>query len=118
MINQVIEKIKAEMEENKNPHTEIIGNYVIQQIQVNPQVAEAVINKEKSLTGSLEAMRKEASKVKQGNVAVLTDEQGFKIIRDYFGFENIQTNIHEQVPIKVTKEVKDDDFNVSLNDFI
>ena len=108
MINQAIEKIKAEMEENKNPYTEIIGNYVIQQIQVNPQVA----------TGSLEAMRKEASKVKQGNVAVLTDEQGFKIIRDYFGFENIQTNIHEQVPIKVTKEVKDDDFNVSLNDFI
>lgn len=116
MINQAIEKIKAEMEENKNPYTEIIGNYVIQQIQVNPQVAEAVINKEKSLTGSLEAMRKEASKVKQGNVAVLTDEQGFKIIRDYFGFENIKNN---EIP-EYKEEVKkpNDDFNISLDDFI
>lgn len=118
MINQAIEKIKAEMEENKNTYTEIIGNYVIQQIQVNPQVAEAVINKEKSLTGSLEAMRKEALKVAINGMSMLDDKQIFKIIRDYFGFENIQTNIHEQVPIKVTKEVKDDDFNVSLNDFI
>ena len=114
MINQAIEKIKAEMEENKNPYTEIIGNYVIQQIQVNPQVAEAIINEEKTLAGSLEQMRNEVLKVKQGNVAVLTDEQGFKIIRDYFEFENIKNN---EIP-EHKEEVKkiDDDFNISLDD--
>lgn len=117
MINQAIEKIKAEMEENKNPYTEIIGNYVIQQIQVNPQVAEAIINEEKTLAESLEQMRKEALKVKQGDIAILTDEQAFKIIRDYFGFENVQQNIYSSAEPKEAKAT-DDDFNVSLNDFI
>lgn len=116
MINQAIEKIKAEMEENKNPYTEIIGNYAIQHIQTNPQAAEAIVNEEKTLAGSLEAMRKEALKVKQGNVAILTDEQGFKIISNYFGFENIKNN---EIP-EHKEEVKkiNDDFNISLDDFI
>ena len=92
MINQAIEKIEAEMEENKNPYTEIIGNYVIQQIQVNPQVAEAIINEEKTLAGSLEQMRNEALK------------------------ENIKNN---EIP-EHKEEVKkiNDDFNISLDDFI
>lgn len=118
MINQAIEKIKSEMEENKNPYTEIIGNYVIQHIEINPQSAEPIVSEEKTLAGSLEEMKKEALKVKQGDVAILTDEQGFKIIRDYFGFENVQQNIYSSAEAKEEIKATDDDFNVSLNDFI
>lgn len=117
MIKKAIEKIKEEIEKNKNPYTEIIGDYVIRHIDINPQVSEAIVNGEKTIAGSLKAMRHEASKVKKDNVAVLTDEQGFKIVRDYFGFENIQQNIHSSVESK--EEIKaTDDFNVILDDFI
>ena len=103
MIEKAIEKIKEEIEENKNSYTEIIGNYVIQHIEINQQTTEAII--------------KEALKVKQGDIAILTDEQAFKIIRDYFGFENVQQNIYSSAEPKEAKAT-DDDFNVSLNDFI
>lgn len=117
MIEKAIEKIKEEIEENKNSYTEIIGNYVIQHIEINQQATEAIINEEKTLAGSLEQMRKEALKVKQGDIAIRTDEQAFKIIRDYFGFENVQQNIYSSAEPKEAKAT-DDDFNVSLNDFI
>lgn len=79
MINKAIKKIKEEMEKNKNPYTEIIGDYVIRHIEINPDSAQAIAEGKKNIAGSLKAMEKEARKVKQGSVAVLTDEQGFLI---------------------------------------
>lgn len=94
IINQAIEKIKEEMEKNKNPYMTIIGNYVLSNLEVNKPSAEKIVNREVTLSGSLKEMEKEARKVAVNGVGVLTDEQGLEIVSKYFGFEGVQIDTY------------------------
>ena len=111
IIEQAIEKVKEEMNSKPNGYKKIIGNHVIGNLAVNKASAKEIVNGNKTLAGSLEAMRKEAEKFKEGNVAVLTDEEGFKVVDKYYGFIGIQTEINIS---DKKEEVKKNKLDLSL----
>lgn len=82
-----LKKIQDEMKKANNPYITLIGQYLLDHVNANPDDADKLSAKDKSIKGSLEAMRKLAEKKKVGNVAVLTDEEGFTAVRNYFGLK-------------------------------
>lgn len=106
MIEKAIEKIKAEMDKGKGAYIKVIGKYVLRHIEINKKAAEKIASGEKTLKGSIEAMRKEAEKNKSDNVGVLTDEEGFRIVRKYFEFEAIQDEIMGVKVQEIKEEIK------------
>lgn len=93
MLQKAIEKVKSEMDQNKNnPYIQAVGDFLLQYLNTNPRDAEKVINSEKAIEKSLGEMRKAAEKKKVGNYAVLTGQEGFDIVLKYFGIEGYGTS--------------------------
>lgn len=86
-----IEKLNAEIQNSKNPYVQVVGNFLIDHINSYPTSAEKILDADKSIVGSLQEMRREAEKVKVDNCAVLTDQQGFAIVLNYFGIDGVVT---------------------------
>ena len=93
MIEKAIEKIKAEMEKNKDQHIQLIGNYLLNQIEINKNAATAIVQDGKTILDSVKEMRKVAQKRAVNGCGILTDVEGFEIVRKYFGFEAVQNEI-------------------------
>jgi len=88
MLNKAIEKIKAEMDKNKNnSYIQVVGEFLLQHLQDNPSNSEKVVQVGKTIGQSLNEMKKAAEKKKVGNCAVLSDQEGFKVVLEYFGIE-------------------------------
>ena len=123
MPTKAIEKIQSEMtKDNTNSYIQAVGEFLLQHLAENPQDAERILTKDKTIEKSLEEMRKVAQKKKSGNCAVLTDQEGFAVVLKYFG---IDTKPSEYVskPIKnVTERVKSNyysnDFDIKLEDLL
>lgn len=125
MIEKAIEKIKAEMESSKAPEIQVVGDYLLKQIEINKTAATAIVKEGKTIKGSIEEMRKEAQKKAVGGCGVLTDSEGFEIVRKYFGFEAVQDEmigvqvqeIKEEVksPVEVKHKEKEVEFKVDIN---
>lgn len=117
MIEKAIEKIKNEMEKNKNnPYIQVVGYFLLQRLKQNQGAAEKILQEGKTIAKSLDDMRKVAEKKKVGSCAVLTDQEGFETVLKYYG-------INAPVPEPVLKEEPKkeepkDDFNYSLDDFL
>lgn len=94
MTSAVIEKLKMEMDSNKdNGYVQYVGNFLIERLAKHPEEADKVLLEEKTILGSLEAMRNEASKVKQNNMAMFTPDEGFKIVMNYFGISQSKAEV-------------------------
>lgn len=122
---KAIEKLQNEMNTNKgNSYIQVVGAFLVQHIQAHPEDAEKILAEGKTIGKSLEAMRKEAEKKKAGNVAILTDQEGFAIVLKYFGIESTATVINppqtEPIPepAKPQQQKTQADFAVSLEDFL
>lgn len=86
--NKAIAKLDAEMEKEKRNHAiAVIGEYLINLITARPEIAEKLADSKDTLAGAYEAMRTEARKKMYNNCAVLTDEEGFEIVCEYFGID-------------------------------
>ena len=90
-MNELVKRISDEMCSNENnPIIEKIGSYLLG--LVNDMTAEAIQRfqeqKDKTIKGSIAAMRKEAKLTAVSGVGVIDDEEGYKIIRGYFGIED------------------------------
>lgn len=85
-VQEAIEMISMEMFDTPNPYVQVVGKFLSDYINKNPECGEVFIDSKKTLAQSLIVMKKEAEKVKVDNVAVLTDEQGFEIVLKFFGF--------------------------------
>lgn len=124
MLNEAIDKIKGEMDKNNNPYIKVVGEFLLQHLNSNPEASGKVLDKEKSIIKSLDEMRKAAEKKKVGNCAVLTDKEGFEVVLKYFGIEGTFSEpvpIAKEINIKPLelKETKTSiDFDVNLNDFL
>lgn len=125
MINKAIKKINEEIEKEKNPYVKVIGEYLLGVIENSEAAAEKILEKDKTIMNSLGAMRKEAEKVKVGNMAMLTDEEGFAIVLKYFGIdkENKEKakiiNTDKIIDFKAKRAEKEEGiFNVSLDDYL
>jgi hypothetical protein len=60
-------------------------------LERNPQDAEKILAADKTILKSLDEMKKAAEKKKVGNMAVLTDAEGFSVVFKYFGIEGKPT---------------------------
>lgn len=121
MVNAAIKKINDEIEKENNPYVKVIGEYLLGVIRNNESAAEKIMDKDKSIMKSLDAMRKEAEKVKVGNMAILSDEEGFKVVLKYFGInkeENKEVDNVKVIDFKSKKEEKEEILNVSLDDYL
>lgn len=132
MIEKAIAKIKAEMEANKdNGNVQVIGDFLLKQIEINKAAATGILQEEKTILKSLEEMQKEAlAKVKKktGTQCVAMDPvEGFKIVMKYFSFEAVQDKILEVEvnEIKETNDIKSEEvnkkdvsFDVNLEDIL
>ncbi|EOR20555.1 hypothetical protein A500_16495 [Clostridium sartagoforme AAU1] len=122
MLNKAIKKINDEIEKEKNPYVKVIGEYLLKVIAGNEGAAEKILAADKTIMKSLEAMRKAAEKNKVGNMAMISDEEGFAIVLKYFEIKREKKNdINDKkvIDFKAKKEEKEEDiFNVSLDDYI
>lgn len=121
MLDKAIEKIKSEMDQNKgNQYIQVVGDFLLQHLQDNPEVAEKIMTEGKTVAKSLDEMRKAAEKKKVGNCAVLTDREGFEIVFKYFGItsEKVKINIPETVVPDARPVAKRSDFRVNLDDLL
>lgn len=80
-----MDKLRDEMAKDNSCYVRVVGEYLTNYLLYHPEAEAAILAEGKTIKGSLDAMRKEASKQKSGNVAVLDDETGFRIVREYFG---------------------------------
>lgn len=79
-------KLRAEMAANAgNPYVQLVGKYLLDLLTTQPEAAEALTAEDKSILGSFAAMEAEARKKKTGNMAMLTPDKGYAIVRSYFG---------------------------------
>jgi len=122
MLDKAIKKINDEIEKEKNPYVKVIGEYLLKVIADNEGAAEKILEADKTIMKSLEAMRKAAEKNKVGNMAMLSDEEGFAIVLKYFEMKQEKKkdiNNKKVIDFKAKKEEKEEDiFNVSLDDYL
>lgn len=125
MVTEAIKKIKEEMKQNSNDQSiSVIGEFLIQHLNHNPEAAENVLVEGKSIVKSIDEMASVAKKKASKGRAMLTDQEGFEIVLKYFGIKGKPTAVKIDLEAKPTPEVKTPakskviDFNVSLEDFI
>lgn len=86
MLEKAIEKIKSEMEKAKDDlYISVIGEFLLQYINSNPEASDKILAKDKSIEKSLDEMKNIAKKKVSKGVAMLTDQEGFTIVLQYFG---------------------------------
>lgn len=135
MIERAIKKIKSEMEQKKNNlYIQAIGDYLLKQVEINRNAAEKICNEKKSIEKSLKEVEKVARKKAVAGCAVLSDNEVFKIVREYYQFEAVQDKfiqveveeIKEQIQEGVNEErvkekkedSKTDDFSINFDDYL
>lgn len=83
-----MDKIRDEMAKSKDKYVEVVGEYLTDYLLAHPEAETALLDKDKSIADSLAAVRKEAEKVKTGNMAILDDRTVFGIVLGYFGLKS------------------------------
>lgn len=123
-MSDAIAKLKTEIDQNKsNPYIQVVGDFLLGHLDKHPQDAEKILAQDKTISKSLDEMRKLASKKKVGNCAMFTPSEGFAIVLKYFGIESaVPAAVVDPKPavtsapkIKTKSSV---DFDVSLDDFL
>jgi hypothetical protein len=123
MLKKAIKKLKSEMSKNNNPYIQVVGGFMLQHLNENPERAEKILQEGKTIEKSLEEMKNAAKKKQVGGCAMLTDQEGFEIVLKYFGIDGLVKDAAiatVQVKMETIERVsgKVIDFDVSLDDFI
>ena len=88
MLNKAQAKLKTEMDQNaKNHYVQVVGGFLLQYINVNSSDAVKILENDKTILKSLEAMKNEARKNQVGGCGSFTPEEGFEIVMRYFGIK-------------------------------
>lgn len=86
LFEQVIDKLRDEMAANaKDGAIEVIGEFLTALIRANPEHAEKIMEEKKTIKGAMEAMKTEAAKHKNDNVACLDFCAGIRVVLEYYG---------------------------------
>lgn len=115
MLERAENKIREEIKNSKNSHyVQIVGEMMLDYLKTNPNASEKFLQEDKSIEKSLDEMRKVAETKKQGNCAVLSDQEGFNVVLKYFGVKDVSVPLVSK-PAQLSKE---SDFNVNLEDLL
>lgn len=88
----MMNKIKAEMQENPNNKYIIhIGRFLLEHLERNPGDTDKLMADGKSIKDSLKAMREEARKSQVDGVGMLTEQEGYAVVLKYYGIEGEPT---------------------------
>lgn len=126
MLEKAISKIKEEIEKTKDINTKAIGKYLLTQIETNEEAIKNIYDGKKTLKECSKKVVEVARKKAINGCAILSDEEVYKIVRDYFEIKVIQNKIL-QVEVEEIKEdhgienkpnSSKESFNVSLEDFL
>lgn len=82
VIDAAIGKLKVE-KQKANPYESIIADYLMANSS-EEMLARAIRKKGKSVKKALASMTEQARRVKVGNMAILTDRQGYALVRAYY----------------------------------
>lgn len=121
MLEQAKAKLTAEMEKAKNnSYVQVVGRFLMQHLKTDPGAAEKIMDADKTIFKSLNAMRNEAEKKKVGNMAMFTPQEGFEIVMKYFGIEGAAPAqpAYQESPKPVPKPKTSTDFSVNLDDLL
>ena len=121
MYEEAKKKLREEIGKASDPYTKIVGEYVLKNIEVNKKTAELITEGKKSLEVSLKVVKAVARKKAVNGCAVMEDEEVFELVRKYYEFDGVQTQITEEVKEETPREKDNviyEDFNVSLEDFM
>ena len=94
--DKAMERIRDEMAKNSQRYVQVVGEYLTEYLQKHPEAAKKLASGKKSISGSLAAMRKEAEKQKEGNVAVLDDAEAFGIVLRYYEAEPLPARAEKE----------------------
>jgi hypothetical protein len=120
-MQKAIDKIKVEIDKEKNSYVQVIGEFLIGHLEKNPGDAEKILAADKTIWKSLDEMKKVAEKKKVGNMAVLTPVEGFGAVLKYFGIESKPLAFDVPVAIPetaVSEPASSTEFDVKLDDFL
>lgn len=120
MHEKAISKLNEEIKQEKdNLYVQVVGEFLIKFIKENINLGEKFMAKDKTIGKSLDAMKKVAEKKKTGNFAMLTPEEGYRAVLNYFDIKTekvIKTELLEFTPkIDNTVDLK---FNLKLEDLL
>jgi hypothetical protein len=108
MLETAINKISAEIDANaSNAYVKYIGEYLIDYLRKTPEHAAKVAHDKKSVFGSLTHMKSVASKKQANGVAVLTPEEGFKAVLEYYAIDEQVFTKTENTPKKIDISLDD-----------
>lgn len=121
-MQEAINKLRVEMDGNKdNSYIQVIGDFLLQHIEANPDCAEKITAGDKSIAKSLDAMAAEARKKQHNGIAMLSDSEGFSIVLKYFGVDGdpVPTNtpMDKRASLQTRPEIESS-FHVSLDEFL
>lgn len=126
VMDEAVKKLRAEIEANvKDDYVKVIGEFLLQHIQSNPSDADNITAADKTIAKSLDAMCEVARKKQRNGRAMLTDEEGFRIVLKYFGIESKPdraqgnfANPEKQQSVSTDPPKTATGFNVSLDDLL
>jgi DNA-directed RNA polymerase subunit F len=84
MINKAIEKLTDEMMKMNSPFAQAIGEHLTGHC-VQIEVAEKILQEDKTLKGACEEIRETAKKSQKGGVGIISDSDAYKMAEEYFG---------------------------------
>lgn len=114
-MQEAINKLQSEMDSNKNnPYVKVIGEFLVWHVKANPSAADLIMDRNKSIAKSLDAMKKEAQKKATNGMAMLTDAEGFAIVLKYFEIQDNPVSEDKLSPAKAETS----NFDVKLEDFL
>ncbi len=88
MLDKAIDKIRDEMAaKSADTYVQCVGEYLTSYLQGHPGAAEKILDKDKTIAGSLKKMEDYARKHKSGNCGVVPPDVGFNIVLKYFGLK-------------------------------
>lgn len=120
MLARAIEKLKSEMDGNKNnPYVQVVGEFLLQHLQSHPGDGDKIQVADKTISKSLDAMRNEAIKKKTGNYAMFTPQEGFEIVMKYFGIKGNLAAVEELATgTALAQEKPTERFTINLEDLL
>ncbi len=125
LINKAIEKLNSEMDKEDKKEIRVIGEFLLNQVTSNEDIAKAILTEGKTIMKSLDDMKRIARQRAINGCTVIDPEEGFEIVMNYFGIKkkleikNSETKVISLNEYKkIEAEPKESKFEVNLDDLL
>lgn len=98
MIDRAIEKLTKEMMEAEDPFMQAIEEHLTG-VCTTVSVAEKILRPDKSLKEACNMVRAEAKKNAKSGVGIVSDQEAYRIVGEYFGINQKQTEKNKPLNI-------------------